>query len=94
MESCLAIMGYLHHEYDISGTKAGPTVVVMSPLRVSMLAEALIHSAYGLFMIDHVHAHFLCYRAWIWRSIARKMRAGIHQYKGGQRSLFYPRGPC
>ena len=27
--------------------EAGPIVVVMSPLKASMLAEALIHGAYG-----------------------------------------------
>jgi len=56
MESCSAIGGCQPHEYDGTLREAGPTVLVMSPLKALMLAEALIHSVYGLLMLA-----FLCY---------------------------------
>jgi len=53
-----AALGYLPHKYHGMSGKAGPIVVAMSPPKALMLAEALIHNAYGFLILDHIQ--FLC----------------------------------
>ena len=59
MESHSAVVRCLPHEYDGTFKDAGLIVIFMNPLKALMVAEALIHGAYGLLMLNHVS--FYCY---------------------------------